>query len=279
MINKLLVAFFVILIVTTNAGCFGKSSLVSEVVYPSSIKKYAKNPSLTEAPLHTGQNISISTKKGISVNDTKEYFVNMVVTDFDTEKIVGNLLIISNGNRIKTTNDVVEVRLEDIDFVSVWKRKAEKKDVSVPALPESAAKKQSDSLESDHKMNTISHTIESDQIREIVDYPARSKIPLEAGDEIIINTNKKITVSSWNVDLVSLIVEYADTASVKGNLVFICCDPGLVREEIAGNIVNLKLEDIVKIHVLEYRQNPYSSSGDAVFLILCILTMGLFCPR
>ncbi len=147
MINKLVVAFFGILIVATNAGCFGKSSLESRVVYANSIKKHAENPSLTEAPLHTGQEISIYTKEGISVKDTKVYSVNMIVTDFDTEKIIGNLLISSSGTRTKTTNDVVEVSLEDIDFVSVWERKTEEKEISIPALPESANKMQNGSFQ------------------------------------------------------------------------------------------------------------------------------------
>ena len=63
---------------------------------------------------------------------------------------------------------------------------------------------------------------------------------------------------------------------------FICCDPDTVRKGIAGKIINVKLEDFDRIDVwkIEKIKNRSSSTagGETVIGILCILTMGLFCP-
>jgi len=95
------------------------------------------------------------------------------------------------------------------------------------------------------------HTIESDSIPAIVEYPSgsMSRWPLNRGNEIVIVTKENIRISSKNVNRVRMVVDDANTSRIKGSVVYVVEDEGQAYEGLAGIIVEVQLNNIEKIEV------------------------------
>jgi hypothetical protein len=131
---------------------------------------------------------------------------------------------------------------------------------------------------------TRGRSIESDTIQAIVDDPSGSMMPLKTGETIDIYTKRKINLSSWNVDIVKMVVKDANTTRIIGEIEYVCCDDEYGKEEITGNIVEVKLEDIEHIEIWEsgielhprikslHKSDP-GSEFTHLFLLLLLLGM------
>ncbi len=93
--------------------------------------------------------------------------------------------------------------------------------------------------------------------------PTDLSMPFKEGDTITIHTKNKINihtknknyVSSGNVDRLEILVKGANTTIVRGSIVEACCDY-FVNEEVFGDVVEVKLEDIESIWVTVRKLTP-----------------------
>ncbi len=115
------------LLVFTVNGCATNTktiSTVSRTIDSDSIQVIADNPTGHTLPLYAGETVNIFTKEQVSINGAYQYIVKMLVTDVDTSRIKGNLLVYDDDLDEDLVGNIVEVKFEDIELVSVWTQKA-----------------------------------------------------------------------------------------------------------------------------------------------------------
>lgn len=109
----------------------------------------------------------------------------------------------------------------------------------------------------------VSQKIGTESIQAIMEDPTDLSMPFKEGDTITIHTKNKINihtknknyVSSGNVDRLEILVKEANTTIVRGSIVEACCDY-YVNEEVFGDVVEVKLEDIESIWVTVRKLTP-----------------------
>ena len=80
-----------------------------------------------------------------------------------------------------------------------------------------------------------------------------SEIPFEAGETVMIYTKSKISISSWDVDTVKMRITDVNTTRIMGEVKFVCCDYEYGKEDVAGEIVEVGIDNIAKIWLFEER--------------------------
>ena len=109
--------------VVASGGCATKQEeFTSRTITSDQIQAVVESKTWPIYLLHKGEEIFIATNKKIRINDRDEYVVHMVITDLGTSKIKGNL-IDQNGNDKDLADISVEVKLEDIDTISLRRPK------------------------------------------------------------------------------------------------------------------------------------------------------------
>ena len=69
----------------------------------------------------------------------------------------------------------------------------------------------------------------------------------------MIYTKSKISISSWDVDTVKMRITDVNTTRIMGEVKFVCCDYEYGKEDVAGEIVEVGIDNIAKIWLFEER--------------------------
>jgi hypothetical protein len=99
---------------------------------------------------------------------------------------------------------------------------------------------------------SVSQPVESDAKLAIVENPSgSSEIPFEAGETVKIYTKSKISISSWDVGTVEMVITDVNTTRIMGKVKYVCCDYEYGKEDVVGEIVEVDIDNIAKIWLYE----------------------------
>ncbi len=85
----------------------------------------------------------------------------------------------------------------------------------------------------------------------VVNPSGLSEIPFETGEMVMIYTKSKINISSWHVDMVSLVITDVNPTRIMGEVDFVCCDYEYGKEDVEGETVEIDIINIAKIKLAE----------------------------
>jgi hypothetical protein len=113
-----------LLVLTVNGCSTITFPSLSRTIDSDSIQAIVDNPSGSTLALKACETISIFTKEEVSINGADQRIVKMLVTDVDTSRIKGNLLWHSHDlDKEMVSNIIVEVKIENVESISIWKQK------------------------------------------------------------------------------------------------------------------------------------------------------------
>ena len=78
-----------------------------------------------------------------------------------------------------------------------------------------------------------------------------SEIPFKAGETVMIYTKSKITISSWDVSMVRMVITDVNAIRIIGKIDFVCCDYEYGKEDVVGEVVEVDIDNIAKIKLSE----------------------------
>ena len=70
----------------------------------------------------------------------------------------------------------------------------------------------------------------------------------------MIYTKSKITISSWDVDMVRMRITDVKTTRIMGKVKFVCCDYEYGKEDVVGEIVEVDINNIAKILIYKEQE-------------------------
>jgi len=82
----------------------------------------------------------------------------------------------------------------------------------------------------------------------VVNPSGLSEIPFKTGETVMIYTKSKISISSWDVDMVKMVITDVNTTRIMGEVDYVCCDYETGKEDVAGEIVEVDIGNIAKIY-------------------------------
>ena len=136
-ISFLIVYFFVGI---AFSGCATTSTIEyrAQTIESDSIQAIVEDPSGSMLPLNRGDIIIITTKEKIGVSSRNVNWVRMVLDDANTSRVKGEVEYVS-GDVGEGYEDVagviVEVQLDNIQKIEVWKTKIAKSKNPLPPFP------------------------------------------------------------------------------------------------------------------------------------------------
>ena len=81
--------------------------------------------------------------------------------------------------------------------------------------------------------------------------PGLSEIPFKAGETVIIYTKSQISISSWDVRMVRMVITDVNTTRIMGEVDYVCCDYENDKEDVVGEVVEVDIDNIAKISHFE----------------------------
>jgi len=87
-----------------------------------------------------------------------------------------------------------------------------------------------------------------------------SEIPFKAGETVIIYTKSKISISSWDVDMVEMVITDVNATRIMGEVDFVCCDYEYGKEDVVGEVVEVDIDNIAKISLYEEQEQKTADS-------------------
>ena len=67
----------------------------------------------------------------------------------------------------------------------------------------------------------------------------------------MIYTKSKISISSWDVDMVQMFITDVNAIRIIGKVDFVCCDYEYGKEDVVGEIVEVDIDNVAKIKLSE----------------------------
>ena len=91
-----------------------------------------------------------------------------------------------------------------------------------------------------------------------------SEMPFKAGETVMIYTKSKISISSWDVDMVQMFITDVNATRIMGEVDWVCCDHENGKEDVVGEIVEINIDNIAKIWLSEKQVQAVgeTNSGD-----------------
>lgn len=131
LIKILFITAYALLFIVSN-GCTTKQ-VYSRTIDSEQIAKYGQHQQGLMAFFRIGDTVEIFTKEEIQVSNMEVERVKLVVKDSSPQRIAGKVVDICCDptlNLEQVVNQVVEVNLEDIDRISIWKKQSSPSGVS-----------------------------------------------------------------------------------------------------------------------------------------------------
>ena len=85
----------------------------------------------------------------------------------------------------------------------------------------------------------------------VVNPSGLSEIPFKAGETVMIYTKSKISISSWDVGMVRMVITDVNATRIMGEVDFVCCDYEYGKEDVVGEIVEIDIDNIARIKLGE----------------------------
>jgi hypothetical protein len=115
------------LIIIASSGCVTTTHYSGDIE-SDSIQAFVDNPSETSLSFEKGDTISFETKETIILYSRKVDWVKMVVMDINTVRIRGEVVTLMEDKEYISVDltegvegNVVEVKLENVEYIMVWK--------------------------------------------------------------------------------------------------------------------------------------------------------------
>ena len=77
----------------------------------------------------------------------------------------------------------------------------------------------------------------------------------------MIYTKSKISISSWDVNMVGMVITDLNAKRIIGKVDFVCCDYEYGKEDVVGEIVEVDIDNIAKIKLSEERIKTRSTQS------------------